>query len=391
MYETITLPSDMWFNTPMYNEAMKLCWNIGSYKSQIAVVVELLKLQKDNQIPPEVTADDMMNLLLEESEKEMRACVFKFGEDGYFGDDAIPLFMLMWNVNTGNKIRDIVFEAQMLFKSPGTLPSFFQLPEVVRMAQDYAKILRDKPQEASSSRLLSVQQVVEDVVPRVLQIFWVFPLQPSMNMRSEKISKISVWLTMTTFRRVSRALSGGEQVTFSHSVRDDIVLSILIEIRQMYPLEVLLKKIKEMSLQLLTEVTDVAVGQITQMFQSQRVAVSQTPSVESPATYEGLIDLFVTEEQPTPMPEGQCFVAVVLSSPSEYLPFPPPPSPSDPTPFSPPTSHSEPPSSSEIQTEAEVDEESAQENPSSRQCTRKRKSFFQNLCCCFADSDTDTE
>lgn len=50
----------MFFTKPIYNQN---CYNLlelwDSYKSQIALVIQLLKLQQENKIPAEVTAEQM--------------------------------------------------------------------------------------------------------------------------------------------------------------------------------------------------------------------------------------------------------------------------------------------------------------------------------------------
>lgn len=106
-------------------------------------------------------------------------------------------------------------------------------PKVLSMAQDYAKILREEQQEAPCSKVLCPQEVVMEIVPRVLQGFWVLPPRPLLNMPSEQLSKLSVRVAKATLDSVSNVLTTLDcQATFSRSIRDDMVLSILTEIRQ---------------------------------------------------------------------------------------------------------------------------------------------------------------
>ncbi|XP_023275107.1 uncharacterized protein LOC111664658 [Seriola lalandi dorsalis] len=181
------------------------------------------------------------------------------------------------------------------------------------MAKDYAKILRQRQQEASSSKVLSPQEVVMEVVPRVLQGFWVLPPRALLNMPSQLLSKLSVGVAKATLDRVSSALTTmGHQANFSRSMRDDMVLSILTEIRQMYPHDILVNRIKNFAPVLLSKIADVAAEQICEMFrpQSPKVPAHLTPAAESPAT--------TSEEQQTPSPDIiSAVVETLLSYPAE--------------------------------------------------------------------------
>ncbi|XP_071314238.1 mucin-16-like [Trachinotus anak] len=280
-------PIRVLFDTPIYDRALQLCWHINSYKSQIALVVELLKLQQQNQIPSQVTAEDMINLILEKSKNTLRENLWEFELEGFDEVEAKPLLMLVWAMNVSNKMRDVEFEAKMLLESPETVPPNFQHPKVRCMARDYAKILTQRQQEPPSSKVLSPKEVVMEVVPRVLQGFWVLPSRVLLNMPSQKLSRLSVGVTKATLDRVSSALTTvGHQATFSRSIRDDMVLSILTEIRQTHPLDILVNRIKNFAPVLLSEIADVATRQICELFQPQSPKVPSllTPVVEPPAT-----------------------------------------------------------------------------------------------------------
>ncbi|XP_026213057.1 uncharacterized protein LOC113160179 [Anabas testudineus] len=301
-------PIRVLFETPIYDRVLQLCWHIRSYKSQMALMTELLRLQQENLIPSQVTTEDMINLILEKSKSTVRERLWEFELEDFDEEDAKPLLMLVWAVNVSNKMRDVEFEAQMLLRSPQALPPNFQHPKVLSVAQEYAQILREKKQEAPSFKLLCPQDVVMEVVPRVLQGFWVLPPRPLLNMPSLKLSKLSIGVTKAVLDGVSSGLPiNNHQVTFSRSIRDDMVLSILTEIRQTHPHDILVNRIKSFAPVLLSEIAEVAVRQVCGMFQPQspKVSAHLTPAAEPPVTIQVQDDfsLPVTEEKPTPSPE----------------------------------------------------------------------------------------
>ncbi|XP_059201803.1 cell surface glycoprotein 1-like [Centropristis striata] len=279
-------PIRVLFDTPIYDRALQLCWNINSYKSKIALLRELLMLQEAYQIPSQVTPEDMIHFLMEESKNTLRERLWEFELEDFDEEDAKPLLMLVWAVNMSNKMRDIEFEAQMLLNSSEPLPPKFQHPKLFNVALKYAKILRTN-HVAPSSKVLSPQEVVLEVVPRVLQGFWALPRRPLLNMPSQKLSTMSVGVTKAVLDRVTGALTGVEgQTTFSRSIRDDVVLSILTTIRQTHPLHILVNRIKSFAPELLSEIVDVAAEQICEMFhpKSPKVPAPLSPAAEPPAT-----------------------------------------------------------------------------------------------------------
>ncbi|XP_049897818.1 proteoglycan 4-like [Epinephelus moara] len=230
----------------------------------------------------------------------------------------------VWAVNVSNKKRDIEFEAQMLLNSPEAVPATFQQPKVLSMAKKFARILRKKQRKAPSFKLLSPKEVVLEVVPRVLQGFWVLPPLPLLNMPSQRLSKMSVGVTKAVLDQVSNALTTVEhQVIFSRSIRDEMVQSIMNKIRQTFSHDVLVNKIKRFAPVLLSEIVEVAVGQISGMFQPQspKATAHLTPTVEPAATtpIQEDLNLAVTEGLLTTSPEIN---SVVVSTPP---PFPTPP------------------------------------------------------------------
>ncbi|XP_059202245.1 cell surface glycoprotein 1-like [Centropristis striata] len=319
-------PIRVLFDTPIYDRALQLCWNINSYKSKIALLRTLLRLQEAYQIPSQVTPEDMIHFLMEESKNTLRERLWEFELEDFDEEDAKPLLMLVWAVNMSNKMRDIEFEAQMLLNSSEPLPPKFQNPKLFNAALKYAKILRTN-HVAPSSKVLSPQDVVLEVVPRVLQGFWALPHRPLLNMPSQKLSTMSVGVTKAVLDRVTGALTGVEgQTTFSRSIRDDVVLSILTTIRQTHPLHILVNRIKSFSPELLSEIVDVAAEQICEMFhpKSPKVPAALSPAAEPPATAPVQEDSNLTV---TPSPETN--PAVVSTPPASPAPPVEPPSVTD--------------------------------------------------------------
>ncbi len=104
--DSVVFPFKALFHTPMYNRALELCWDISSYQSQVrptvlsrpfyaryfysylvsfmlkygvspscfqtGLVMELLRLQKENLIPSQVTAEDMINFIFDQRNNTLR-------------------------------------------------------------------------------------------------------------------------------------------------------------------------------------------------------------------------------------------------------------------------------------------------------------------------------
>ena len=43
-------PIRVLFDTPIYERALQLCWHMKSYETNIALVIELLRLQREKRI-----------------------------------------------------------------------------------------------------------------------------------------------------------------------------------------------------------------------------------------------------------------------------------------------------------------------------------------------------
>ncbi|XP_044064417.1 fibrous sheath CABYR-binding protein-like [Siniperca chuatsi] len=261
-------PIRVLFDTPIYERALQTCWHIGSYKCQIALLTELLRLQQKNQLPSEVTAEDMTELLVEQSKSTLRVQLWEFELEDFEENEARPLLKLAWEVNTSMKMRDVEFEARRLLSSPEAAPPQFQHPKIISQAQKYARSLTEQQQEAPSSKLLGPREVVMEVVPKVLQGFWLPPPNTSFNMPSQQLSEMAVGVTKAVEDRVSTALSSMlRQVAFSRSIRDNMVLSIQERVRQGHTRDVLVKRLNCFAAEVLNTISDAAAREICVLFQ----------------------------------------------------------------------------------------------------------------------------
>ncbi|XP_005942044.1 uncharacterized protein LOC102294219 [Haplochromis burtoni] len=261
-------PIRVLFNTPIYETALKICWHLPGYRTQIAIMTEFLRLQQEDLIPPNLTAEDLRDLLVEKSRETLREQLWEFELEDFEEEEAKPLLRLVWAVNVSNKMRDVEFEARMLLQFPEAVPPKFQAPKLLSVVKDYIEILKEKQQEQHNSKLLTVQEVVIEVVPRVLQGFWELPPRPLLNMASQSLSILSTSVTKATLDRVSRSLTAMEtQAIFTRSIRDDMVNSILTEIRQKFSQEILSIKVANFAPVLLKTIADVVMIQICEIFE----------------------------------------------------------------------------------------------------------------------------
>ncbi|XP_019117242.2 uncharacterized protein LOC104929949 [Larimichthys crocea] len=299
---TIYRPIRVLFDTPIYERALQICWHLPSYKCMIALMSQLMRLQQKNQLPSEVTAEKMSELLVEQSRETLRVQLWEFDLDGYDAD-VRPLLQLVWEVNNSMKMRDIEFEARRLLSCPEAVPPHFQHPKIISQALKYAGILTEQQQKGPKSKLLCPMEVVLKVLPKVLQGFWLPPPNTSFNMPSQQLSKMAVGVTKAVQDRVSKALSSVVlQATFSSSIRDNMVLSIQEKVRQGYPQDVLVKRLNSFAAEVLNTITDVAVREICALFQPQTPQAVQTPSDEPPAQtdIQNAFDRSLDETEPGP-------------------------------------------------------------------------------------------
>ncbi|CAI5637487.1 unnamed protein product [Oreochromis niloticus] len=260
-------PIRVLFNTPIYETAVKICWHLPGYRTQIAIMTEFLRLQQEDLIPPNLTAEDLRDLLVEKSRETLREQLWEFKLEDFEEEEAKPLLRLVWAVNVINKMRDAEFQARMLLRFPEAIPPKFQAPKLLSVVKDYIEILKKKQQEQHNSKLLTAQEVVIEVVPRVLQGFWELPPRPLLNMASQSLSILSTSVTKATLDRVAKSLTAETQAIFTRSIRDNMVDSILTEIRQKFPPEILSIKIANFAPVLLKTIADVAMIRICEMFE----------------------------------------------------------------------------------------------------------------------------
>ncbi|KAL3973655.1 DNA polymerase epsilon subunit 1 [Sarotherodon galilaeus] len=249
-------PIRVLFNTPIYETAVKICWHLPGYRTQIAIMTEFLRLQQEDLIPPNLTAEDLRDLLVEKSRETLREQLWEFELEDFEEEEAKPLLRLVWAVNVINKMRDVEFQARMLLQFPEAIPPKFQAPKLLSVVKDYVEILKEKQQEQHNIKLLTAQEVVIEVVPRVLQGFWELPPRPLLNMASQSLSILSTSVTKATLDRVSKSLTAETQAIFTRSIRDNMVDSILTEIRQKFPQEILSIKVANFAPVLLKTIAD---------------------------------------------------------------------------------------------------------------------------------------
>lgn len=95
------------FNTPIHEHTLQVSWHINSYKSKIALVAELLRLQQKKQLTSVLIVEDMTDLLVEESKSTLRVRLWEFELKDFDDDDARPLLKLVCEVNTNMQMWDI--------------------------------------------------------------------------------------------------------------------------------------------------------------------------------------------------------------------------------------------------------------------------------------------
>ncbi|KAI3361454.1 hypothetical protein L3Q82_013626, partial [Scortum barcoo] len=236
-------PIRVMFDTPIYERALQTCWHMGSYKSQIALVTELLRLQQKNLLPSEVTAEDISQFLVEESKSTLRVQLWEFELEDY-DIDVRPLLRMVWEVNTSMKMRDIEFEARRLLNSPEAAPPQFQHPKIISQAQIYAKNLTEQQQEARDAPNCSTQGSSS--------VQWLLGSPKLLRTGSPLLCPPS-----------------SVKVPFSRSIRDNLVLSIQEKVRQGHTQEVLVKKLNRFATEVLNIIAEIAAREICALFQPQ--------------------------------------------------------------------------------------------------------------------------
>ncbi|XP_069367833.1 uncharacterized protein [Paralichthys olivaceus] len=258
------------FQLPVYEMSQQCCWHNISYKVQTAVMTELLRLQETNQLPSSVSGEDMMNLIEEESKASLRVRLWQFQLEDYKDPEFLPLLNLVWEVSNSLKRRDIEFEARQFLKSPKIIPPEFRNPSIISLAQKFSSLLKELQRQPLTAKHLGPREVVLEVVPKVLQGFWLPPEDTCLNMPSEHLSVLAVSLTRAVEDKVSKLLpSLLREVSFTRSIRDKLVQSIQDSVTQSFSRPVLMKKISCFASDLIKSITTIATKNICELFQPQ--------------------------------------------------------------------------------------------------------------------------
>lgn len=104
-----------------------------------------------------------------------------------------------------------------------------------------------------------------EVVPKVLQGFWLPLPNTSFNLPSKQLSKMAAGVMKAIKVRVSTVLHA--MLGRVASVRDDMVLSIQEKVRRGYAQDVPVKRLNCFAPEMLDAITDVAAGEICVLFQ----------------------------------------------------------------------------------------------------------------------------
>ncbi|XP_037129683.1 uncharacterized protein LOC119135836 [Syngnathus acus] len=270
---------------------MQTCWNAVSYKLQIGVLAELFRLQQNNLIPSEVTADAMADLLVEETNNSLRVKLWEFDVEECHEAQS----KLVFEVNSSMKMRDIDFEARRLLDAPEMIPPYLKHNRILRKAQQFAESL--KQQKTTCVHLLSSREMVIKVLPKVLQSFWLPPPTTPFTMPSRYLSKMAVGVTQAVLDRVSLTLSS-VQIQFSYSIRDNLVLSIQEKVRQAFSVHELVESIHSFQPEFLKTLIDVTVEEISAR-SDLLVSLTSSPSPDLSSETASLPDDDNPSEEPT--------------------------------------------------------------------------------------------
>ncbi|XP_049585833.1 uncharacterized protein [Syngnathus scovelli] len=304
-------PIMMFFDSSAYRNALTTCWNFQTYMMQIGLLTELLRLQQNNLIPPEVTTETMTELLVEETNKSLKIKLWEFEVEECFEAYA----KLTFEVNTSMRMRDIEFEARRLLDSPEMVPPQLKHPEIINKAQQLAGNL--KQQDATCAKIWTLYEIVIEVLPKVLQGFWFSPPKPHFSMPSLYLSKMAVGVTQAVLDFISLPFSMNIYIHFSKLMRDNVVLSIKDKVSQLFPLDEQANTNPGFQPELLKTITHVAVREIC-LLSPFFTPFLPTPSVpfheHSPSTVLPLYDEDLSDEFIEEPNSAQSTLALLLSS-----------------------------------------------------------------------------
>lgn len=89
-----------------------------------------------------------------------------------------------------------------------------------------------------------------EVTPKVIQSLWLLPPDTHLTMPSQHLNRLAVGLTKAVEDHVSRIHlpTMAQEVKFSCSIRDSIVLPILGRMEQIFPQSILRKKLNSFAI-----------------------------------------------------------------------------------------------------------------------------------------------
>ncbi|XP_035033942.2 uncharacterized protein LOC118121844 [Hippoglossus stenolepis] len=185
---------------------------------------------------------------------------------------------------------------------------------------EYSSILKEQQQQPLASKHLGPLEVV----PKVLQGFWLPPEDTCLNMPSQHLSVLAVSLTKAVEDMVSKLLpSLLREVSFTRSTRDKLVQSIQDSVRQSFTHPVLMEKISCCAVDLLS-MTTIATKNICELFQPQ-ISTKEPNTVAEEVKQEPHQESAFTLPLPAPPVTPPAEPAVVLEGEDlSHVPIIPP-------------------------------------------------------------------
>lgn len=271
------------FHQALLEEALQLCWDLPMYRNQIAVVTEFLSLQRDRRISYKVTVEDLTELLDKKNKESLAAQLWKSKLEHIEEEETRALLDLAWGLMNSLRRGDVEFEARKLLESPEDIPPSFQQPKLRKLAQEYSRTLTEQLNTAPSSWLLSPQEVVMEIVPKVCQTLWEPPRHTYLSTPSQRLSLLALRVTKGVLDQVVSALSPGQQISVSRSTRDKVVQAIEETVRppDEPTLTLLYLSSTSFDLQLLKIITEATAKEIQKLFQPKtdvKPAANQAPT-----------------------------------------------------------------------------------------------------------------
>ncbi|XP_060927120.1 uncharacterized protein LOC133001537 [Limanda limanda] len=188
----------------------------------------------------------------------------------------------------------------------------FRDPSIISLAQEFSSILKEQQQQLITSKHLGPPEVVLEVVPKVLQGFWLPPEDTCLNMPSQHLSVLAVSLTKAVEDKVSKLLpSLLLEVSFTRSTRDKLVQLIQDSVRRSFPPPVLMEKISCFAVDLMKSIITIASNKICELFQP-RISTKEPNTVAEEVKQEPHQESAFTPPPPAPPVTPPAEPAVVL-------------------------------------------------------------------------------